>query len=150
MSQPSSRRRSWSLALLLALGGAGVSAGCSRDEAGSRAEAAARGPSGERAAAVNAAAPARRAPPPAAPPRDEDGYELWLRYPRVSDGARLAEYRAASAALVVLARSPTLDAARSELERGVDGLLGVTPAAAASVERDGSLVLGTLAASPEL
>ncbi|HTV21126.1 MAG TPA: alpha-glucuronidase family glycosyl hydrolase [Polyangiaceae bacterium] len=88
--------------------------------------------------------------PPATPPPDEDGYALWLRYPKVTSETRLAEYRAASAALVVRGRSPTLDAARAELERGLGGLLGSAPRAASALDTDGSIVLGTLEASPEL
>ena len=50
--------------------------------------------------------------------RSEDGYELWLRYPQVSNAARLAEYRAALAGLFVAGGSPTAGAARDELTRG--------------------------------
>ncbi|WP_439648373.1 alpha-glucuronidase family glycosyl hydrolase [Croceibacterium aestuarii] len=54
----------------------------------------------------------------------EDGYDLWLRY------APLAEDRAADTAaalgpvLVVSAPTPTIAAARRELERGLAGMLG--------------------------
>jgi alpha-glucuronidase len=56
----------------------------------------------------------------------EDGYDLWLRYRRVADGARLAEYRAALANIVVEGGTPTLRAAGSELIAGLSGLLGRT------------------------
>jgi alpha-glucuronidase len=87
---------------------------------------------------------------PAAAPPNEDGYNLWLRYPLVADAARLAEYRAAVRALVVLGETPTLAATRAELERGLAGLLGLNPAVSSSVERDGTLLVGTLSASPVL
>jgi alpha-glucuronidase len=112
------------LALVVALGSACSGSGCSGAGSGSSA--------------------------PATAPADEDGYDLWLRYPKIADKARLAEYRAASAALVVLGSSPTLDAARAELERGLTGLLGAAPAASAALDTDGSIVLGTLDASPGL
>jgi alpha-glucuronidase len=78
----------------------------------------------------------------------EDGYELWLRYPRVADRARLAEYRAAVSGLVIPDASPTLAAARRELTRGFRRLLGVDVPVSTSVTADGSLVAGTPSASP--
>jgi alpha-glucuronidase len=56
--------------------------------------------------------------------RAEDGYDLWLRYPQVTDAARLAEYRAAIGGLQMSDSTPTLRAARDELARGLRGLLG--------------------------
>jgi len=75
--------------------------------------------------------------------RAEDGYDLWLRYPPVS-GARLAEYRAEATELVAAAGgSPTLEAARAELIRGLRGLLGREPHSSTRVTQDGALVIGT-------
>src|SRR5262245_29579557 len=56
--------------------------------------------------------------------RGENGYDLGLRYPQVSNAARLAEYRAAVAGVLVAGDSPTIRAARDELTRGLRGLLG--------------------------
>jgi alpha-glucuronidase len=82
--------------------------------------------------------------------RAEDGYDLWLRYPPVS-GAQLAEYRAAATELVAAAGgSPTLEAARAELARGVRGLLGREPQSATRVTQDGALVIGTPRSLPLL
>lgn len=61
----------------------------------------------------------------ATPARAESGYELWLRYRRVGDAARLAEYRQAFAVVVMDQQSATLDAARDELRRGLGALLDV-------------------------
>ncbi|HEX6040767.1 alpha-glucuronidase family glycosyl hydrolase [Longimicrobium sp.] len=84
----------------------------------------------------------------AAPLRAEDGYELWLRYPRVTDAARLAEYRAALPAIVIDAQSATLRAARDELRRGLNGLLGAEVPISARAPRGGAfLVAGTPASS---
>jgi len=138
MGEPITRRFSWSLGLVVALGGACSNGGTPSAEAGSN---------GAREPRPNSPGDGDI---PATPPADEDGYDLWLRYPRVTNEARLTEYRAASAALVVIGRSPTLEAARAELERGLTGLLGVAPTRAAAPEIDGSIVIGTLAASPEL
>jgi len=55
----------------------------------------------------------------------EDGYDLWLRYRPVEQswGDR---YRAALTQLVAGSASPTLQVAFAELQRGLQGLLGVT------------------------
>ncbi len=88
-------------------------------------------------------------PPRSSRPAVDDGYDLWLRYRPIADATRLAEYRDAVGYLVMAAGpSPTLAAARSELEVGVHGLLGTGLRAASEVERDGALVIGTPAASP--
>ena len=71
----------------------------------------------------------------------EDGYELWLRYRRIADAVRLMEYRVTLSRIVVEGNSPTLDAVRAELRRGLQGLLGsyiVDPQV-----RDGSIIAGT-------
>jgi alpha-glucuronidase len=83
---------------------------------------------------------------------DEDGYDLWLRYRPLTDATRLAEWRAAAQVIVSLGEqeSATIAAARAELERGVSGLLGAAPASSRVVERDGSIVLGTLRGAPGL
>jgi alpha-glucuronidase len=79
----------------------------------------------------------------------EDGYRLWLRYPLVSEPARLSEYQAAFAELVAFDDTPTLGVAQAELERGLAGLTGAAPTRAERVTRDGSLVLAT-SGSPAL
>ena len=55
--------------------------------------------------------------------RAEDGYELWLRYHRVEPEWR-ERYAPLTAELSIADSSPTLAAAKGELERGLDGLLG--------------------------
>jgi alpha-glucuronidase len=68
----------------------------------------------------------------------EDGYDLWLRY-RPLPAALRPEPRTIAPG----ADTPTLKIARAELRRGLDGLVGVAPAA------DGpSILLGTPAGSP--
>jgi alpha-glucuronidase len=75
--------------------------------------------------------------------RAEDGYDLWLRYPRVTDPALLAEYRGAATHIVLGGDSPTLRAARDELVTGLTGLLGAAPAVGTGVTSDGAVVIGT-------
>src|SRR5690349_9405 len=63
---------------------------------------------------------------PTSPLPDEDGYDLWLRYRRIRDVKRRAEYRSAIKQIFIEATSTTLIAARDELVRGLKGLLGVS------------------------
>lgn len=89
-------------------------------------------------------------------PRDEDGYELWLRY-RPLPQPRRATLAAAINAIATGAETPILAAARSELERGLAGLIGLTPGhvslpatppADMPAAMAGRLVLGTPATLP--
>jgi alpha-glucuronidase len=75
--------------------------------------------------------------------RAEDGYDLWMRYARVTDPALLAEYRAAGTQIVVAGGGPTLGAARDELVTGLTGLLGAAPPVGTSVTSDGAILVGT-------
>ena len=63
-------------------------------------------------------------PPPTATPADEDGSQLWLRYPKVNLPARLAEYQAGLTQIVKAGSSATLQAAQAELVKGLSGLTG--------------------------
>jgi alpha-glucuronidase len=82
--------------------------------------------------------------------RAEDGYELWLRYVRVTDHALLNEYRGSLARVVVNGSSLTIAAARAELETALMGMLGSAPPMAQRVTVDGTLLLGTPATSPTI
>ena len=62
-------------------------------------------------------APIRQAPP------DEDSYEAWLRYRRLSGGAAREATRLA-AGLTVEGSGSVLDSARAELRRGLTAMLG--------------------------
>ncbi|MEA3057684.1 MAG: alpha-glucuronidase [Sphingomonadales bacterium] len=76
----------------------------------------------------------------AAPAHAEDGYDLWLRYRPVEQPAHV-QYVAHATAIVVQGSSPTLDAAASELERGLSGLLG--RCVVRSEVKDGAIVLAS-------
>lgn len=80
--------------------------------------------------------------------RADDGYDLWLRYPRVTDASLLSEYRAAISYLVGAGDSPTIRVAREELGAGLGGLLGAEPPVRGGVATDGALVIGTPRSSP--
>jgi alpha-glucuronidase len=78
----------------------------------------------------------------------EDGYELWLRYRLVDDDDLRDEYRGAFRTIITQGESPTLDAARNELSRGLTRMLGRVVDGSSVEVIDGSLVLGTAGVSP--
>jgi alpha-glucuronidase len=77
------------------------------------------------------------------PPADEDGSQLWLRYPKVSLPSRLTEYQAALTHVVKAGTSDTLQIAQAELVKGLSGLTGKTLTVADAPTGDGAVVLGT-------
>jgi alpha-glucuronidase len=54
----------------------------------------------------------------------DDGYRLWLKYDRVTDQVRLQQYREMIQAIVIPGNSAASGAIKSELQRGMSGLLG--------------------------
>jgi len=74
----------------------------------------------------------------AASPADEDGYRLWLRYEPLPAARR--ERVQASGIVSLAPDSPTVQAARAELQRGVAGLLG-RDVNMETAPRTGSIVL---------
>jgi alpha-glucuronidase len=79
----------------------------------------------------------------------EDGYDVWMRY-RPVEQPWADRYRAALTQLVAGRASPPLRVAHAELERGLQGLLGVTRVPARGVSQDGALVIGTRRSLPLL
>ena len=78
--------------------------------------------------------------------RAEDGYDLWLRYRPLPQESQ-ARYGPSFRSVISEAASPTLDVAKSELERGLAGLLGAGPTNGAT---DGVVLIGTPAGSPSI
>ena len=81
--------------------------------------------------------------------RAEDGYDLWLRYSAVEPDWQ-ARYAPAARELVGTAPSPTLAAAQSELQRGLQGLLARPVTVTAEPSRSGAILFGTPASSPAI
>jgi alpha-glucuronidase len=73
---------------------------------------------------------------------DEDGYQLWLRYPQVRAPEALAAYRQQLTSIVAGAGSATLEVAVAELQRGLRGLLGRDIPIGSDPSQPGALVLG--------
>lgn len=76
----------------------------------------------------------------------EDGYDLWLRYRPIEAGPR-AQYTPHARSVVAGRETPTIRAAREELQRGLGGMLGRAVPVRNSVE-SGAIVIGTPATSP--
>jgi alpha-glucuronidase len=83
----------------------------------------------------------------AGPARAETGHDLWLRYTLVEDATLRASYRRAASSIVVEGDTPTGRVIVAELQRGMRGLLGASPAASQVVGSDGALLVGTPANS---
>jgi alpha-glucuronidase len=79
------------------------------------------------------------------PIKDEDGYELWLRYRPVNAVARLMQYRATLQQVTLLGQSATTGLIRSELTRALPALLGSNCPITNQIPISEALVVGTLA-----
>lgn len=77
-------------------------------------------------------------------PEGEDGYELWLRYRPLPAGSRPADL---PALVPPATETPTLQAAREEMSRGLAAMLGVAPVLL-SEPVPGAILLGTPATAP--
>jgi alpha-glucuronidase len=85
---------------------------------------------------------------PAHKPRNEDGYELWLRYKTIDNPETLSAYRTTITHIVMEASSPTLIAARKELSLALESLLDTPIPISEQVTQNGTLVVGTPLSSP--
>src|SRR5690606_8823153 len=75
--------------------------------------------------------------------KDEDGYELWLRYHLIDNSELLTLYRESIQQIKFNANSPTLEVAYAELIRGLQGLLGIEMVHSTEDLQDGALLCGT-------
>ncbi|XRD86074.1 alpha-glucuronidase [Dyella acidisoli] len=82
----------------------------------------------------------------AAPTRAEDGYDLWLRY-RLLAPEQAKLYQDHASELIIGHATSTQSATRSELQRGLNGLLGRDISLSDTVTRDGAIIVGTPASS---
>ncbi len=78
----------------------------------------------------------------------EDGYRLWLRYDRIADLTLLKEYKKAVTGYIIEGSSPTIEIARKELQRGLNGLLGCPVKNYTTAGKNGLIIAGTPATSP--
>jgi alpha-glucuronidase len=80
----------------------------------------------------------------------ETGYDLWMRYPRIADGAERAALGRVATEIAAAGSDRTIAIAGAELARGLAGLCGGAVPVVPKPGRDGALVLGTPASSPEV
>lgn len=73
----------------------------------------------------------------------EDGYDLWLRYQRIEDEALLQAYRQQISGYTVEGYSPTLEAIKSELGRGLTVMLDKPVGFGSHVGKTGWIIAGT-------
>lgn len=81
--------------------------------------------------------------------RAETGYDLWLRYQQVTDASLRDAYRQKNTNMFFPGTSERLQAARTELQAGVKGLVGISLSETESVEAN-TLVVGTSVTIPWL
>lgn len=79
----------------------------------------------------------------------ESGYELWLRYPLLDNADLSARYRQINQKVLLPAVTPSLVAAKRELQRGFSGLLGM-PYIETAVLEDQMLMVATPQSVPLL
>lgn len=72
----------------------------------------------------------------------ESGYDLWLRYNRITDNSIFKDYTEKNKAVSFPTSSDRLEAAKQELQRGLNGLLGLDIKEITTLENN-SLVVGT-------
>lgn len=79
------------------------------------------------------------------PLKNEDGYELWLRYRPVNDATRLTQYRSALRHVSLLGQSATAKIIRNELTCALSALLGKNVPITNQIPTTDALIVGTVA-----
>jgi alpha-glucuronidase len=79
----------------------------------------------------------------------ENGYRLWLRYDKIDDPKLLSLYKQEITAIQFPATSATLQVAKKELLRGLQGLLD-TPITDQEAIANGTLIIGTPSSSAQI
>lgn len=79
----------------------------------------------------------------------EDGYQLWLRYKKISNAAKLNEYLSSVTSTYVMGTSPTISVVGQELQAGLNELLGKKIPSTTSLV-DGVILAGVYKTSPVL
>lgn len=76
----------------------------------------------------------------------EDGYQLWLRYNKLTDAATINQYKVYTKAIILENESPTLLLAQRELQQALQGLLQANVAFSPTLQ-SGSIIIGTPSSS---
>ncbi|MDZ7608502.1 MAG: alpha-glucuronidase family glycosyl hydrolase [Cyclobacteriaceae bacterium] len=73
----------------------------------------------------------------------EDGYELWMRYPRMEDKTKLTALHKVLDNICIPEQNKTYQVVREELRLAASGMLGITPTFSGTVSKHTGLVIGT-------
>jgi alpha-glucuronidase len=77
----------------------------------------------------------------------EDGYDLWLRYKKVSNNSLLDQYKKQITSPVVLGSSQTTTIIKTELSKAFSGLTGLPYTILSSSEKTSAFIVGTVTTS---
>ncbi len=75
----------------------------------------------------------------------EDGYRLWLRYDKITNGSLLTAYKQQIISPAIIGNSPTLTVAKNELQNGLTGLLGFPNTITGVIAAKTTLIIGKAA-----
>ena len=79
----------------------------------------------------------------------ENGYDLWLRYLKITHTGTLVQYKKLVSSPALPGSTPTLLAAKEELQKGLNGMLGYRIPISNSITVKSNLVIG-IAGTPSL
>jgi len=74
----------------------------------------------------------------------EDGYDLWLRYKKISNNSLLEQYKKQITSPVVLGASPTIAIIKTELAQAFSGLTGASYKILSSSDKSSSFIACTV------
>ena len=77
----------------------------------------------------------------------ENGYDLWLRYKKISNNSLLDQYKKQIISPVVLGSSQTIAIIRTELTQAFSALTGIPYKVLSSPGKSGSFIAGTVSSS---
>jgi Alpha-glucuronidase len=73
----------------------------------------------------------------------DDGYRLWLRYDHISDPVLLESYNKSVSGWIIEGTSPSMVVTATEMQNGLNGLLGKNIQRVTSIKTSGVIIAGT-------
>ena len=77
----------------------------------------------------------------------ENGYDLWLRYKKISNNSLLDQYKKQITSPVVLGSSQTITIIKTELTQAFSGLTGISYKISSALEKSSAFIAGTVSTS---
>jgi alpha-glucuronidase len=78
----------------------------------------------------------------------EDGYKLWLRYEKIGDQQLREQYQKQISGIMIVSSSAVAAAASSEMQAGLESMLGISIPQVSKLRKNGVIVAGTPQSSP--